>query len=157
MALLDTVWVGKVQSSTGGGPMINREDLESFFIRMGVEADEVDENIWVLRLKEDADSPNVVATYAPPLVVLRLKVFDLPDDARDEQLAPLYRRLLELNSADLVHGSYGIEEGDVTLSDALDLETLDFQELQNSYESIAFAARSHMKELAELVPVAQKG
>ena len=135
--------------------MINREDLESFFIRMGVEADEVEENIWVL--KGDEDAPNVVVTYAPPVIVLRLKVFDLPADARDEQMAPLYRKLLELNLTDLVHGSYGIEEGDVALSDALDLETLDFQELRNSYESIVFAATAHMRHLAELLPVAQKG
>jgi hypothetical protein len=134
--------------------MINREDLESFFIRMGVEADEVEENIWVL--VGDEDSPNVVVTFAPPVIVLRLKVFDLPGDSRDEQLAPLFRRLLELNASDLVHGSYGIEEGDVALSDALDLETLDFQELRNSYESIAFAATAHMKDLAALLPVAHK-
>jgi hypothetical protein len=94
--------------------MINREDLESFFIRMGVEAEEVDENIWVLHGEEDA--PTVVVTYAPPVVVLRLKVLDLPTEARDEQLAPLYRKLLELNASDLVHGSYGIEEGDVALT-----------------------------------------
>lgn len=135
--------------------MMNREDLESFFIRMGVEADEVDENMWVLRGEEDA--PGVVASFAPPVIVLRLKVFDLPQDASNEQLAPLFRRLLELNSSDLVHGSYGIEEGDVALSDALDLETLDFQELRNSYESIVFAATSHMKDLAALIPVAQRG
>jgi hypothetical protein len=135
--------------------MINREDLESFFIRMGVEAEEVDENMWVLAGEEDA--PKVVLTYAPPVIVLRLKVFDLPPELRDEQLARLYRRLLELNASDLVHGSYGIEQGDVALSDALDLETLDFQELRNSYESIVFGAASHMKALAELIPLAHKG
>jgi hypothetical protein len=135
--------------------MINREDLESFFIRMSVETEEVDENIWVLKGGED--DANVVATYAPPVVLLRLKVMDLPQDATDQQLAPLFRKLLELNASDLVHGSYGIEEGDIALSDALELETLDFQELRASYESIVFAASSHMKDLAELVPVAQKG
>ena len=135
--------------------MINREDLESFFIRMGVEAEEVDENMWVLEAEEG--ETNVVVTYAPPVMLLRLKVMGLPGDANDQQLAPLYRKLLELNASDLVHGSYGIEEGDVALSDALELETLDFQELRASYESIVFAATSHMKDLAELVPVAHKG
>jgi hypothetical protein len=135
--------------------MINREDLESFFIRMGVEAEEVDENIWVLHGEEDA--PNVVVTYAPPVMLLRLKVMDLPDGATDHQLAGLFRKLLELNASDLVHGSYGIEEGDVALSDALELETLDFQELRASHESIVFAGSTHMKDLVELVPVAQKG
>ena len=136
--------------------MIHREDLESFFIRMGVEAQEVDENIWVLE-GSDEDEARVVATYAPPVVLLRLKVMDLPQGATDEQLAPLFRKLLELNASDLVHGSYGIEEGDVALSDALELETLDFQELRASYESIVFAGSSHMKDLVELVPVAHEG
>ncbi|HSH45568.1 MAG TPA: hypothetical protein VK966_06915, partial [Longimicrobiales bacterium] len=83
-------------------------------------------------------------------------VLDLPPDTNDVALAGLFRRLLELNASDLVHGSYGIEEGDVALSDALELEGLDFVELRASYESIVFAASSHMKDLAELVPVAQK-
>jgi hypothetical protein len=136
--------------------MTNREDLESYFIRMAVETEEVDENIWVLK-GDGEDDANVVATYAPPVVLLRLKVMNVPQEATDQQLAPLFRRLLELNASDLVHGSYGIEEGDIALSDALELETLDFQELRASYESIVFAASSHMKDLAELVPVAQEG
>ena len=134
--------------------MINREDLESFFIRMDVEAEEVEENIWVLHGEEGG--ADVVVTYAPPVVLLRIKVMDLPD-APDAALAGFFRRLLELNASDLVHGSYGIEEGAVALSDALELETLDFQELRASYESIVFAASSHTPDLAELVPVAQKG
>ena len=134
--------------------MINREDLESFFIRMDVEAEEVDENMWVLQGEEG--SADVVVTYAPPVLLMRIKVMDLPD-AQDTALAGLFRKLLELNASDLVHGSYGIEEGSVALSDALELETLDFQELRASYESIVFAASSHMRDLAELVPVAQKG
>ncbi|HUG38913.1 MAG TPA: hypothetical protein VMM12_00425 [Longimicrobiales bacterium] len=135
--------------------MINREDLESFFIRMDVEAEEVDENMWVLKGEEG--SAAVVVTYAPPVLLMRIKVMDLPQDANDTALAGLFRKLLELNASDLVHGSYGIEEGSVALSDALELETLDFQELRASYESIVFAASSHMPDLAELVPVAQKG
>ena len=136
--------------------MIDREDIEGYFIRMGVEAEEVDDNIWVLH-GSDEDEPRVVATYAEPVMLLRLKVLDLPQDVSDDQLAPLFRKLLELNASDMVHGSYGIEEGDVALSDALELETLDFVELRASYESIVFAATSHMKDLAELVPVTEKG
>ncbi len=136
--------------------MVNREDLESFLIRMGLEAEEVDDNMWVLKGGGE-DDPNVVLTYAPPVLLMRLKVMDLPQDATDTQLAPLFRKLLELNATDLVHGSYGIEEGDLALSDALELETLDFQELRASYESIVFAGSSHMKDLVELVPLAHKG
>ena len=62
---------------------------------------------------------------------------------------------LEFNANDIVHGSYGIEENNIVISDALQLEDLDFSELQSSYESMVLAAASHMPVLADLVPVAQ--
>ncbi|MEJ2186143.1 MAG: hypothetical protein P8Z36_09420 [Gemmatimonadota bacterium] len=82
---------------------------------------------------------------------------NLPENADNRDLADLYRKLLELNSTDIVHGSYGLEEGDVVLSDALELETLDFGELRSSYESLVFAASSHLQGLADLVPEVQEG
>ena len=45
------------------------------------------------------------------------------------------------------HGAYGIEDGDLILSDTLELETLDFHELQASMESITLAAASHMEQI----------
>lgn len=135
--------------------MTTREDLESFLIRMGLESDEVEEGMWIVQ-GPDGGAP-IVVHYSPPVLLLRLKVIDLPAGAGDGVLAPLYRRLLELNANDIVHGAYGIEEGDVILSDTLELETLDFQELRSSYESLAFAASSHLPGLAELVSVAHEG
>ncbi|HEX6938719.1 MAG TPA: YbjN domain-containing protein [Longimicrobiales bacterium] len=134
--------------------MATREDLESYLIRLGVEHEEVAEGMWVLR---PADGPSVVIQSTPPVVVLRLKVLELPKDAPDRQVLALYRRLLELNALDIVHGSYGIEEGDVVLTDALELATLDFEELRSSFESLVFAASSHLPGLAELIPVAHEG
>lgn len=135
--------------------MTTRDDLESYFIRMGVDAEEVADGMWVIP-GPDGGAP-VVVHHSPPMVVLRLKVMDLPDDLPDERLAPLYRKLLELNAADIVHGSYGIEEGDVVLSDALDLEALDFSELRNSYESLVLAASSHLPGLARLAHAVHEG
>lgn len=134
--------------------MRTKEDIESFFIRMDAEAQEIEDGLWVL--EGDEGGPHVVVNYSPPVVVLRLKVMEMPD-AEDAQLAGLYRRMLELNATDIVHGSYGIEEGDIVLSDALELETLDFQELRSSYESMMFAASSHHPRLAALVPAAHEG
>ena len=62
-----------------------------------------------------------------------------------------------MNAGDILYGSYGIEENEVVLSDALELETMDFAELRNSYESMVFAATSHSSQLVELVPAPQKG
>ena len=133
--------------------MTSKEDLESYLLRMGVEYDELDENMWLLKPSETA---GVVVNFTPPVVLLRLKVMELPRSG-DGLLAPFYRRLLELNASDIVHGSYGIEENDVVLSDALELEDLDYSELRSSYESMVMAATSHVQELAGLIPVAHEG
>lgn len=133
--------------------MITREDFEGYLLRLGVDYEEVDDGLWVIRSDE---ATSIVVSYSPPLVVFRLKVMELPlvDDSR---CAGLYRRLLELNATDIVHGSYGIEGNEVVLSDALDLEDLDFSELRSSYESLALAATSHTPKLVELVAVGQEG
>ncbi len=133
--------------------MVSKEDLESYLLRMGVEYEEVDENMWLIKPHE---TTQVVVNFTPPVVLLRLKVMELPR-AQNGILAPFYRRLLELNASDIVHGSYGIEENDVVLSDALELEDLDYSELRSSYESMVLAASSHVSELAELIPVAHEG
>ncbi|HLU25402.1 MAG TPA: YbjN domain-containing protein [Longimicrobiales bacterium] len=134
--------------------MTTREDLESYIVRLGAEYEEVAEDMWVVR-GPDGGAP-VVVHYSPPVVVLRLKVMDLPS-SDDAQFAALYRRLLELNATDIVHGSYGIDDGELVLSDALELETLDFHELRSSYESLSLAASTHMPDLAALVPVTHEG
>jgi hypothetical protein len=136
--------------------MITREDLESYLFRLEVDVEEVDDGLWLLK-PENNETP-IVCSYSPPVVVLRLKVMDLPPDGEDTRFGPLYRRLLELNAADILHGSYGIEEGEIVLSDALELENLDFSEMRSSFESLVMAATGHLPELAGLVPaIAQEG
>ncbi len=133
--------------------MTSKEDVESYLLRMGVEYDEVDDNMWLLKPQ---DTAGVVVNFTPPVVLLRLKVMELPRSV-DGLLAPFYRRLLELNASDIVHGSYGIEENDVVLSDALELEDLDYSELRSSFESMVMAATSHVQELAGMIPIAHEG
>jgi hypothetical protein len=62
-------------------------------------------------------------------------------------LATLSRRLLELNATDLVHGSYGIENDSIVMTEALELSHLDYEEFQAAYESITVALASHLREL----------
>jgi predicted HTH domain antitoxin len=47
-----------------------------------------------------------------------------------------------------VHGAYAIEEGDVILTEALELENLDFNEFQATVDSMQMALASHLEELA---------
>jgi hypothetical protein len=90
----------------------------------------------------------------PPLLVVRLKVWDLPPG---EELGKLYRKLLEWNANDVVHGAYGIEEGYLILTDTLELETLDFPEVQASLESMQMAASSHMDQIKALASTGVEG
>lgn len=125
--------------------MVTREDVESFLVRSEQEFEEVEPGMWVLAGGEDGG--NLVIHLSPPLLLLRVKVMEVPGDARKS--AELYRRLLELNAIDMVHGSYGIEEDDVILSDALELENLDFNEFQAAIDSMQVALASHLESLAQ--------
>ena len=98
--------------------MVTREDLESFLIRMDMDWNEVDVGMFLVQ----TPSGGVVVHFSDPVLLVRLKVMDLPNGESD--LAELYRALLELNATDIVHGAYGIEEGELILSDTLELENL---------------------------------
>jgi hypothetical protein len=126
--------------------MVTREDLESFLIRMDLDWEEVDDGMYLVRGR-NSGLPMVVH-HADNLLLIRLKVMDMPEASPTE--AGLYRRLLELNATDVVHGAYGLEDGELILSDTLELETLDLHELQASMESIELAAVSHMNTIRSL-------
>jgi hypothetical protein len=130
--------------------MVTREDLESFLIRMDLDYEEVDEGMFLIRGK-NSGLPLVVH-YADNLLLIRMKLLDMPVDGED--VTQLYRMLLELNATDVVHGAYGIEDGELILSDTLELETLDFLELQASMESIEIAAATHMDRIRTLAGTA---
>ena len=124
--------------------MVTREDLESFLIRMDLDWEEVDEGMFLVQ----SPSGGVVVHLSDPVLLLRLKVMDLPVNGAN--LAELYRTLLEFNATDIVHGAYGIEEGELIISDTLELENLDFEELQASVESLQYAASSHLDRIKTL-------
>ena len=126
--------------------MMTREDLLSFFDRLyggSLTVVELEPNIWLVRTPEDAE---VVVHYAPPVVILRVRVMELP--ASEPRQGELFRQLLEYNARDLVHGSYGLEGDHVVLTDALELENLDFSEFEASFDSLTLALASHLGSLA---------
>ena len=128
--------------------MVTREDIESFLDRLaadGAEYTELDDGIWLVKPGGQLDS-DLVVSYAPPVVLLRVKVMDLPAD--ESAAATLSRRLLELNATDLVHGSYGIEGDSIVLTEALELSHLDYEEFLASFEGMTLALASHLRELA---------
>ena len=126
--------------------MITREDLQSFFDRLyggNLSVLELEPNLWLLRTPDGAE---VVVHYAPPVVILRVRVMELPES--EPRRGELFRQLLEYNARDLVHGSYGLEGDHVVLTDTLELENLDFSEFEASFESMTLALASHLGALA---------
>ncbi len=126
--------------------MVTREDLESFLIRMDLEYEELEPGMYLVRGR-NSGLPMVVH-HADSLLLIRMKLMDMPQV--DHRSLDLYRTLLELNASDVVHGAYGIEENELIISDTLELETLDFHELQASMESIELAATGHMERIRAL-------
>src|SRR5215213_4061530 len=128
--------------------MVTREDLESFLDRITTDSettyDEVNDGMWVVRPGGALDL-EVVVSHAPPVALLRVKVMELPPD--DGECNRLARRLLELNATDLVHGSYGIADETIVLTEALELSHLDYEEFLAAYEGMTLALASHLREL----------
>ena len=129
--------------------MVTREDLESYLIRMDAEFEEVDDGMFLVR-PENGGAP-IVVHYSEPVLVVRMKVMDLP--TRSDGLGDLYETLLRLNVSDVIHGAYGIEEGQLILSDTLQLGTLDFEELRASLDSVQMAASSHLSRIKALAGI----
>lgn len=123
--------------------MVNREDVESFLLRLEVPYQELENGLWIVG---DNEGPPVVVDHTPPLLLLRVEVMKVPDD--EELQSGLFRTLLEMNAADLVHGAYGLDGSEIVLSDALQLQDLDFSEFQASLDSIMVALSSHYEPLS---------
>lgn len=126
--------------------MVTQEDLRSWLDRLEggtLAIHEPQANLWVARTLEGAE---VVVHYAPPVVLLRVRAMEVPKD--QGRRFDLFRRLLELNAQDLVHGSYGLKGDHVVLTDALELESLDYSEFEATFDSMTLALASHFNALA---------
>ena len=121
--------------------MKTAEDIESYFLKMALTHEEPRNGTWVVSGLDGID--NLIVTLAGPVVVFRVKVMDLPKHHREE----LYRTLLELNATEMMHGAYGIEGESIVISDALQLENLDFNEFAATVEDIGLAVASHRGRL----------
>ena len=126
--------------------MLTRDDIESFLDRVEggtVDAAEIEPGLWRAKTQTGAE---FIVNYAPPVVILRVRVMESPGN--DDKQRQLYRTLLELNARDLVHGSYGLEGEHIVLTDALELADLDFLEFEASWDSLSLALASHLSALA---------
>lgn len=126
--------------------MVTREDVVNFLNRMELDFEEVEDGMWLAYPGGEHGATPVVVSYAPPLLVFRMKVLDVPRDG--DKCSQLYRRLLEANASEMVHAAYGLEEDDVILTESLEIENLDFNEFQATVDSFGMAMATQMESLA---------
>ena len=127
--------------------MRTNEDIEALFIELELPFERLGEAMWVV--VDESDHIESLVVYQTGTVLnFRVKVVALPENPSPE----LFRTLLELNAADMVHGAYGIEEDAVVLVESLEVENLDLNELQAVIESFGIALGTHHTRISSHLP-----
>ena len=125
--------------------MRSRDDIESYLTRAEVPYEEVgDDGMWLVR--DSSLGENIAIQTADSLLLFRVKVLELRE-VKDREA--LYEELLRLNAADLVHGAYGISDASVVLTCTLQLENLDYNELQSVLDDFSLALANHYEQLSK--------
>jgi hypothetical protein len=122
------------------------KDIEAYLGRLNRQFHPVDGEPGTFLISSGEQFPPVALRVDPPLVVLRVHIGDVPQG----EPTGLFRKLLQLNSKSLVHSSYGIDEPRIILSAALELENLDFNELEATLDEIDLALAEHVPLLSDL-------
>jgi len=125
--------------------MRSAKDVEAYLTRLNRQFHEIDGESGTYLLP--SNGTQIAVRVDPPLVVLRVHIGDIKKG--DADLA-LFRRLLQLNAKGLVHASYGLDDDRIVLSAALELENLDFNELEATLDEIDIALAQQLPELRKL-------
>jgi len=126
--------------------MRTREDIESYLARAQVPYEVVgDEGMWLVR--DSSLGEHIAIQAAGGLLLFRVKVLELREIG---DRGALFEELLRLNASDLVHGSYGISDDAVVLTCTLELENLDYNELQAVLDDFSLALANHYEKLTKL-------
>lgn len=126
--------------------MRSLKDVEAYLGRLNRQFSPVDTEPGTFLIRSGEKFPPIALRVDPPLVVLRIHIGDAPKTDNVD----IYRKLLQLNARSLVHASYGLEDERIVLSAALELENLDFNELQATLDELDLALAEQVPELAEL-------
>jgi hypothetical protein len=126
------------------------DDLEAQLGRLGRRYERAPDGTFVLSL--GPNQPPVALRLVPPLLLVQVAVGPAPKS--DTAAAPLYKKLLELNATALVHSAYGLEGETIVLSSALELSSLDLNELEAVLADIDVALGEHVPVLRNMVPSA---
>jgi hypothetical protein len=129
------------------------KDVEAYLGRLNRRFEQVEGQEGTFLVRSSERMPPIALRVDAPLVVFRVHVGDAP---KAEQIA-LFRKLLELNARSLVHSSFGLEDDRIVLCSALELENLDFNELEATLDEMDLTLAQQVPVLAELSSYSKKG
>jgi len=130
------------------------KDVEAYLRELGRRYRRLEGEAATFVVESGANVPPVGVRVEPPLVVVRVHIGDIPASQAGTNLL---RKLLELNARQLVHASYGLDGDHVVLSSALELENLDFNELQATLDEIDMALAQDLPGLSPAQRSPDKG
>jgi hypothetical protein len=120
------------------------EDIEGYLLRLSQPFEELKKGLWVIHDEYD-NIDNIVIHFAPPVIVFRVNLMKVPEKNRED----FFRKLLELNATEMLHGAYGIEGEKVVAMATLQTENLDYNEFQAAVDSLSMAIADHYKILSQ--------
>jgi len=124
--------------------MLTKDKLESYLTELDLSYEEKNKKVWVV-FGEEKGLENTIIMMEDPIVIIRVKVMDVPDGDKSE----LFEQLLRLNATDMVHGAYALEGDNVILINTLLAETMDIEELQASIDALGLALAQHYEVLSK--------
>ncbi|HNS96536.1 MAG TPA: CesT family type III secretion system chaperone [Polyangiaceae bacterium] len=124
----------------------SQRDVEAYLQALGKSWDKLEDGTYIIHTSNEIP---IALRITTSLLVARVLIGAIPNTNAQHQVQ-LFRRLLELNASELMYASYGLEDGNMVLSAALELENLDMNELEAVLGDIDLALARHVSELWEL-------
>jgi hypothetical protein len=125
--------------------MRTEKDVEAYLLRLNRRFRALEDRPGTFLIEMGEKTPALILRIEPPLVVVRVHIADVNGGPGE---GALFRKLLELNARQLLHAAYGVDDGHIVLSSALELENLDFNELQATLDEIDMALAQQLPGLA---------
>jgi len=94
--------------------------------------------------------PPAILRVQPPVLLIQVEIGKVEFESATQEAA-FFRKLLELNSTDLLHASYGLDGSVVQLSAALEIGHLDENELEAALSDVTLALVNHVPVLWQMV------
>jgi hypothetical protein len=127
----------------------SKRDIEAYLVGLNKSWEEVGEGTYLVRSSGDENATPVVLQLSEKVLLCHVTIGDAPKGLPEQELE-LYRKLLILNSTDLLYCSYGLDGEQIVLSAALEMENLDINELEAVLADMELALLRHVPVLRDL-------